>query len=459
MNHTPFLPIVALVGRPNVGKSSLFNRLTKSREALVDATPGLTRDRQYGRVTWRGWSYRLVDTGGFEQTSEEPAAAPVRLQTRLAVEEADAVVFVTDARTGILADDWQVADLLRRAGKPVFCAVNKAEGKGGAEAALEFYQLGLEPVLPLSAAHGMGVDDLQEAVHEALAGAGKGAAMDESAEGEGIRTAVIGCPNAGKSTLINRLLGREQLVVSEQPGTTRDTIDVPITDAGGRRFILVDTAGIRRKSRISLKIEKFSVMAALKALDRAQVAVLTLDPGREISDQDKKIANLALDNGCGLVLAANKWDLVKGGGAAKKAFRERVTDAFPFFSHAPVVFLSAHSGQGVGKLLPEVFRVHEQSRQRIPTGRVNQWLQGVTEKHPPPRSGGRPVKIRFATQVGGSPPTLLLFCNRPEKIHATYKRYLEKQLRERFGFSGVPVRILFRGGGDNPFVGGRSKSA
>ena len=453
MNMSPFIPIIALVGRPNVGKSSLFNRLTRSREALVDATPGLTRDRQYGRVTWNGWTFRLVDTGGFEQVSEEPAAAPVRIQTRLAVEEADAVVFVTDARTGILADDWLVADLLRRSNKTVFCAVNKAEGKAGEEAVLEFYQLGLESVWPISAAHGLGVDDLLNAMRDVLAEKETDTIADEIPP-EAVRTAVIGCPNAGKSTLINQLLGRDQLVVSEQPGTTRDSIDVPLTGVDGRPYILVDTAGIRRKSRISLRIEKFSVIAALKALDRAQVAVLTLDPGREISDQDKKIANLALDNGCGLVLAANKWDLVKGGPAAKKKFQEAIIDAFPSFPHAPVVYLSAHSGWGVEKLLPEVYRVFEGTGLRISTGQINQWLTRVIDKHPPPRSGGRPVKIRFATQVAIAPPTLLLFCNRPEKVHSTYKRYLEKQLRDQFGFSGVPLRIIFRKAGDNPFVGG-----
>ena len=469
MTASPLIPVIALVGRPNVGKSSLFNRLTRTRDALVDATPGLTRDRQYGLATAHdGRKFRLVDTGGFEEVSDEPAAAPVRIQSRLAVEEADAVVLVTDARAGLLADDWLVADLLRRSGKPVICAVNKAEGNAAEGAVFEFHRLGLEPVVAISAAHGLGIEELLAAmlapfplpeVESTADGVIPEPGMEPDLDREPdpddatVRTAVVGCPNAGKSTLINRLLGREQLVVSEQPGTTRDSIDVELTGGDGKPYILVDTAGIRRKSRISLRIEKYSVIAALKAMDRAQVAVLTLDAGREISDQDKKIANLALDNGCGLVLVANKWDLVSGDPAvARRRFQELVVDAFPTFHHAPLVFLSSHSGQGVQKLLPEVRRVFAGTRRRVTTGQLNRWLAESVERHPPARSGGRLVKIRFATQVAVAPPTFLLFTNHPDGIQDSYKRYLDKRLRDTFDFAGVPLRMIFRKGSDNPYV-------
>ncbi|MBF0448797.1 MAG: ribosome biogenesis GTPase Der [Magnetococcales bacterium] len=503
-------PVVALVGRPNVGKSSLFNRFTRSREALVDDTPGLTRDRQYGRVTWYGHTFYVVDTGGFEPKSNEILPNLMREQTLLAVEEADTVVFVTDAKSGPLPDDWVIADLLRRSGTRVICAVNKTEGKGGEQAAFEFYSLGLEPVLPIAAAHNRGIEALRLAILDSLNLTAQEeesdaafsdeelisyeaqqeaeaiyfeqqeqqalSADDEEGETAGdlidwdgldddtdeiieqlpevdepIAVAVVGCPNAGKSSLINALLGENRLVASEVPGTTRDSIDLPFQDAQGRHYVLIDTAGIRRKSRIALRIEKFSVMAALKAVDRAEVAVLVLDAEREeISDQDRRVATLATRAGCGLVIVVNKWDTVTGGRNAQKEFLLKIQEAFPLFPHAPVLFVSARRAKGIANLLDTVNRIWRIGRQRISTGRLNRWLAEATDKHPPPRRAGRAIKIRYMTQIGIEPPTLLIFANRPDQVHETYRRYLENQLRETFDFSGVPVRLLFRKGG-NPY--------
>ncbi|MBF0358667.1 MAG: ribosome biogenesis GTPase Der [Magnetococcales bacterium] len=497
MNKTSqMLPIVALVGRPNVGKSSIFNRFTRSRDALVDDTPGLTRDRQYGKVSWSGRSFHVVDTGGFEPKSADIIPNLMREQTMVAVEEADLVIFVTDAKFGPQPDDWSIADMLRRTDKPVICAVNKTEGKGGIESSYEFYGLGLDPVIPIAAAHGRGMEALRSAVLEALplldgcekhdvAVADDGGwtlpeeleltdlegleqepvyASEEAFdveevdseevdidEGAEVRVAVVGCPNAGKSSLINRLLGEDRLVASEVAGTTRDSIDLPFTDGRGHNFVLIDTAGIRRKGRIALRIEKFSVMAALKAIDRAEVAVLVLDAERDdISDQDRRVATLATNAGCGLVIVVNKWDTVTGGRKAQKEYLLKIEDAFPLFPHAPVLFISAKRGRGISSLLDTVHRVWRVGRQRISTGKLNRWLSEAVEKHPPPRRAGRAIKIRYMTQIAVEPPTVLIFANRPDQVHETYRRYLEKQLREQFDFAGVPIRMLFRKGG-NPF--------
>lgn len=461
------LPLIALVGRPNVGKSSLFNRLTRSRAALVDDTPGLTRDRQYGRVTVDGHTFRVVDTGGFEPENVESLASAMREQTLVAIEEADAIIFVTDAQSGPLADDWAVAELLRCAGKPLVCAINKAEGKGGQEMMLEFHRLGLHPILGISATHAMGISALIGLLFDQLGTKAESPPTLEGAdESEEIRVAVVGCPNAGKSTLINRMVGEERLVVSDVPGTTRDAIDLPVFDSSGRQFILVDTAGIRKKSRISLRIEKYSVLAAIRAMDRAQVAVLLLDAQRGITDQDRRIANLAAESGCGLVLAVNKWDVVgslaegrraagsrEQSGGDRKKFLDEIVYSFPQFTHAPVLFMSAKTGAGLKPLLPTVLRVWESNRLRIATGALNRWLIDVTAQHPPPRLGGRVVKIRYATQVSVNPPTVLLFTNRDVEIHETYRRYLENQLRTHFNFVGASIRINFRASsGENPYA-------
>lgn len=446
-------PLLALVGRPNVGKSSLFNRLTRTRAALVDDTPGLTRDRKYGSGIWEQHAFRVVDTGGFELNSQDSVLVGMQEQAMVAVEEADVILFVTDARTGPLSDDWELAELLRRSGKRVVCVVNKAEGKLGAAGMVEFHALGLHPVVSISATHGMGMDDMMQAAFEPLAlkSVDEEAAVPEN-DSDVVRIAIVGCPNAGKSTLINRLLGEERLVTSDQPGTTRDAVDTPLMDSQGRRFVLVDTAGIRRKSRISLRIEKYAAIAALNAMERARSAVLVLDAVRGVTEQDQRVASYAIDAGCGLVFVVNKWDAMPRGVTAEKAFKQELESAFPRCAHAPVIFVSARTGWRMDRLLPEVYRVWEAGRQRISTGILNRWLADVEAVNPHPRTGGRPVKIRFVSQVRINPPTLLFFVNRPDAVEESYRRYLENRLREQFGFQGVPVRMMFRGGGENPYL-------
>ncbi|MBF0348859.1 MAG: ribosome biogenesis GTPase Der [Magnetococcales bacterium] len=443
--------LVALVGRPNVGKSSLFNRLTRKRQALVDDTPGLTRDRHYGDAVWHDRVFRVVDTGGFEPDLGETINRQVWQQAQLAIEEADVVALVLDARTGPMADDHFLADLLRRSGKPVVCVVNKSDGRDGRHGDADFYSLGLGSVVAVSAAHGIGMEAMIEALFAAIPAPERedSSVGDVIAEtGEAVRVAVVGCPNAGKSSLINRLLGAERLVTSEIPGTTRDAVDMPCVDGRGRRMVLVDTAGIRRKSRISMRIEKYSVIAAIKAMDRAQVVVLVMDAQRGVTDQDQRVAALAMDAGKGLVFAFNKWDLIRG--QEKGTFTRNLWDAFPHFNHAELVFLSALTGKGVEKLADVIHRTHKEGLRHISTGVLNRWLRSVVEKHPPPRRMHRMIRIRYMTQVSTQPPTMLIFANLPDQIHDTYRRYLENQLRESFGFSGVVIRLLFRKG-ENPY--------
>lgn len=444
--------LVALVGRPNVGKSSIFNRLTRSRQALVDDTPGLTRDRHYGEATWEERMFRVVDTGGFEPDDGETIKRQVWHQAQLAYEEADVIVLVLDARVGPMTDDHYLADLLRRSGKPVVCAVNKSDGHVGRHGFAEFYGLGLEPIVSVSAAHGTGMGDLVEALFAAIPQPEVLLAQDQEGEVGSVRVAIVGCPNAGKSSLINRLLGESRLVISDIPGTTRDSIDMPYVDKRGRHMILVDTAGIRKKSRIALRIEKFSVIAAIRSIERAHLVVLVMDAQRGVTDQDQRVAALALDAGKGLVFAVNKWDRMGGGGREERAFADGVIEAFPHFNHARVMFISAMTGRGVDKLVDGVHLTHTEGMRHISTGILNRWLRDAVEKHPPPRRVHRLIRIRYMTQISSMPPTMLIFANLPDQIHQTYRRYLENQLRESFGFGGVVIRLLFRKG-DNPYDG------
>ncbi|WP_081436395.1 ribosome biogenesis GTPase Der [Magnetococcus marinus] len=462
------LPLVALVGRPNVGKSTLFNRLTRTRDALVDDTPGLTRDRQYGIMKRGDTPFPMVDTGGFEADPGETMVSLIRGQTILAIEEADIIVFVVDGSTGPLTDDYAIASHLRSSGKPVIIAANKSEKKA-ATASIEFHELGMEPIIPISSAHGLGIGDLLETLEE-MTDAMEGfcrqpeeqllpleveqenpeVAREPRFKGP-LRLAVVGCPNAGKSSLVNRLVGEERLLASEIAGTTRDSIDVPITDANGETVILVDTAGIRRKSRVSLRVEKFAVIAALKSMERAEVAILVLDAQRGVTDQDKRIGSYALDAGCGLIFAVNKWDTMPPGQQTIRSFQEGLAIHFPRLTHCPVIFLSAKSGKRVEKLLPTARKVRQATQMRVSTSNLNRWLEQAIEKKAPPRAAGRPVKIRYCSQVSSSPPTFVFFCNRPEKMEESYKRYLENQLREAFALDGTPIRIMFKGG-ENPFA-------
>jgi GTP-binding protein len=435
-------PIVAIVGRANVGKSTLFNRLTKERRAIVDDTPGITRDRLVSEVSWGDRSFCLVDTGGLEADAEEGFGgiqALVRRQAQAAVSEADVVIFLADGKRGLHPGDAQVVDFLRRSGKPVLYAVNKIDGPEREEDAYEFYQLGLECMFPISAAHGYGVREFMDVLVEMLP-----PAPEEEAAGRGIRVAVIGRPNVGKSSLVNRVLGVERVLVSEVPGTTRDAVDVAFT-FGGESYVLVDTPGIRRRSKTVDKLEKFSVLKALKSIERCQVALLLVDASEGITDQDVRIAGYIHERRRAAVVVLNKWDLVEKGPRRQKEIDESVGYALKFMPYGPVVRLSAMTGSRVHRLLPTVSSVFAQYSTRVTTATLNEAIARAVAHHEPPLHRGRRVKILYATQASVRPPTFVLFVTRPEAIHFSYERYLTNQIREAFSLDKTPIRLVFRG--------------
>jgi GTPase len=431
-------PIIAIVGRPNVGKSTLFNRLSRSRNALVDDTPGVTRDRLYATILHDNIPLTLVDTGGFEDLGQDPLLGMVREQVLRAVEEADGIIFVVDGRQGILPGDEEMADILRRGKKGVYLAVNKIDGPEHEHLAVEFYRLGIDPVLPVSAAHGYGIKSLLAAVTAHI----PETPPDHDDEDQ-IRISVLGRPNAGKSSLINRILGHDRLLVSALPGTTRDSIDTPFTWQG-KKYLLIDTAGIRRKSRVRGKIEKFSVIKALRSLDRCHIATILLDADREISEQDARICGYAFDKGKGIVLAVNKWDVVKGD-QRKRTFLESEMDRrLKFVSFAPVIRLSALTGERVMRLFQKIDLVYADYSRRIRTADVNRSLAEMIQKHPPPRIGKGFLKFFYATQSSTRPPTFVVFVNRPDMVHFSYERFLTNQIRDHFNLAHTPIRLVFR---------------
>ncbi len=431
-------PIIAIVGRPNVGKSTLFNRLSRSRDALVDNTPGVTRDRLYATIVHDNISFTLVDTGGFEDLGQDPLLGMVREQVLRAVEESDGIIFLVDGRQGIMPGDEEMADILRRTKKKVYLAVNKIDGPELEHLSMEFYRLGIEPVLSVSAAHGYGVKTLLAAVTADIP-----QTPPEWEDKEQIRISVLGRPNAGKSSLINRILGHDRLVVSDLPGTTRDSVDTPFTWQG-KKYLLIDTAGIRRKSRVKKRIEKFSIIKALRSLDRCHIAAILLDAEREISEQDARICGYALDKGKGIVLAVNKWDLVKRD-QRKRAFLESEMERrLKFVSFAPVVRLSALTGERVMRLLEKIDLVYADYSRRVRTAEVNKARAEMIQKHPPPRIGRGFLKFFYATQSNTKPPTFVVFVNRPDMVHFSYERFLSNQLRDHFGLIHTPIRLLFR---------------
>ncbi len=449
-------PVIALVGRPNVGKSTLFNRLAGRRAAIVLDTPGVTRDRNYADVDWAGRALSIVDTGGFEPASRDRLMQQVREQARLAVEEAAAVLLVVDAREGLTEVDREVAELLRRSGKPLFVAANKVDGaRAEAEAPIaEFHRLGFGEVHAVSAEHGRGVADLLDAVVEALRLPPAPPPPEvelpgPDEEGEAatapareIRLAIVGRPNVGKSTLVNALLRQERFVVSDLPGTTRDSIDAAI-EHRGRRFVLTDTAGIRRKRSIALKVEAYSVVRAMRAIDEADVAACLLDAGEAGVEQDARLLGLVVEKGRALVTVVNKWDLAEKAGATRDWYRGELRKRLPFVAFAPMLFLSARSGKGVEKLLDTAARLMEQFRARFPTRALNELIEAVQVEHPAPLARGRPVKLYYAAQVAYAPPTFVIQCSRPEAIGDPYRRFVENRLREAFGLE-VPVRIVYQ---------------
>jgi GTP-binding protein len=434
-------PLVAIVGRPNVGKSTLFNRLAGRRLALVEDVPGVTRDRQYADAEWAGKAFTIIDTGGFVPGDADPLLQQVREQAQLAIEEAAAIALVVDARAGLSGADQEVANLLRRSGKPVVLVVNKVDTSRNADTMLaDFYALGIEATVAVSAEHALGIDEFLDQLTARLPAYQP---EPEPEEGEGaVRVAIIGRPNVGKSTLVNALLGQPRVVASPVPGTTRDPIDSELTFQG-RPYVLTDTAGIRRKRSIAHQIEKYSVVAALKTLDRSDVAVLLLDATEPAVDQDAKLAGLVEDKGRALIVVVNKWDLVPPEKRKEDTFRDELKYTMKFVAFAPMIFTSALQGKKVDKVLELAGQLYDQFHFRAPTPKLNKWLEYVVDNHPTPMVSGKPLRLYYIAQVGSAPPTFALTCNKPEDVPEHYKRYLLNQLRETFGLR-VPIHLLFR---------------
>lgn len=454
-------PLVALVGRPNVGKSTLFNRLVGRRMAVVSEVPGTTRDRLYADAEWAGASFTIVDTGGIEATSgwySEPLSEDserflpsIINQAQIAIQDAEVIIHVVDGQAGVTAADREVADILRRSDKPVLIAANKLESGRIRDQAFEFYELATGEVFAISALHGTGVGDLLDAVVEALPYV-VSTAEDEERDDESIKVALLGKPNAGKSTLLNKLLGQERAIVSPIAGTTRDATDTHLR-WHGTPFTLIDTAGIRRRGKIDPGVEKYSVLRAIKAMRRADVSLLLLDATAGITNQDTHIAGMLVEESAAVVVLVNKWDAVEDKDAyTMHNFTEEIRRELNFLPYAPILFISAQTGQRVSKILPLVMQVNAARYRRIPTGRLNRLMRDAVTRHPPPGKGGAHVKFFYATQADTVPPTFVFFVNKPEWVHFSYQRYLENQIRAQEDFTGTPIRLFFRARSEDRFA-------
>ncbi|UCG39799.1 MAG: ribosome biogenesis GTPase Der [bacterium] len=443
------MPVVAIVGRPNVGKSTLFNRILGRRQAIVEDEPGVTRDRNYGAASWAGREFTLVDTGGLDPLAEEGLFTLTRQQALVAVQEADVILFVVDTRSGLTATDDEVARLLRRTDKPVVVIANKSEGQSRELESSQFYSLGLGEVFPVSALHGTGVAEALEHLVEVLPE--KELPAEESHD---IRVAVVGRPNTGKSTLINRILGEERVLVSEVPGTTADTVDTLVV-RGERRYLFVDTAGVRRKARVSKGLEHYSVLRALSAVERCQVCLLLVEGQQGMVDQDLRIAGLVEERGRGLVLCLNKWDLVEKDHRTFDAMAREIREKMFFFAHAPIISISALTGLRVERIFEVVEDVYRETGRQLTTRQVNEVVLKAVERFQPHLVRGRRLKFYYATQVGVHPPTFVIFTNRPGEIKDSYIRYLERTMREEFGFVGTPIRLRFKRGREDRKKSGR----
>ena len=437
-------PIVAIVGRPNVGKSTLFNKLVGKRLSIVDDTPGVTRDRIYGKCEWLNREFTLIDTGGIEPRTDDTILAQMREQAMLAIDSADCIIFVTDMTTGVTANDADVADMLMKSGKPVVLAVNKDDNIGAPPPEFyEFYNLGLGDPISVSAVHGHGTGNLLEAVFKNLP-----PEEPEEYEENAIKVAVIGKPNVGKSSLVNYLTGEERSIVSDIAGTTRDAIDSEVI-RGDDRYIFIDTAGMRRKAKVTENIEHFSVLRALMAVDRADVCVVMIDATVGFTEQDSKVAGYAHDKGKACVIAVNKWDAVPDKtDKTMSEFTKKLENDFSFMSYAPFVFISAKTGARVEKLFDLIKIVHEQHNRRISTGVLNDMLSYATSRVQPPSDKGKRLKVYYMTQASTAPPTFVIFCNSKELFHYSYQRYLENQIRETFGLDKTPIKISIRERGE-----------
>ena len=436
--------IVAVVGRPNVGKSTLFNRIVGKRMSIVDDTPGVTRDRIYAKAEWLGKEFMLVDTGGIEPDSKDVILSQMRMQAQLAIDKADVIIFVTDVTSGVTANDADVAAMLQKSGKPVVLCVNKCVGIG--EVPFLFYVfffLGLGDPIAVSSVHGHGTGDLLDAVFENMPEENPQREYSEDA----IKVAVIGKPNAGKSSLVNKIAGEQRMIVSNIAGTTRDAVDTVI-ERDGQEYVLIDTAGIRRKSKVNEQIEKYSVLRAYMAVDRADVCVIMIDATEGFTEQDSKVAGYAHEQGKASVIAINKWDAVEKDGKTMQEFTKKLEVDFSFMSYAPFVFISALTGQRVDKLFEQIKYTYSQNIRRISTGTLNDMLGYATARVQPPSDKGKRLKLYYMTQASAKPPTIVIFCNDKELFHYSYQRYIENQIRESFGLDGTPIKIIARERGE-----------
>lgn len=436
-------PVVAIVGRPNVGKSTLFNKLVGARLSIVDDKPGVTRDRIYGDCEWLGHRFLLVDTGGIEPRADDVILSQMRAQANIAIATADVIVLVTDLRSGVVATDQDVANMLQKSGKPVILCVNKCDSVGSPDPEFyEFYNLGMGDPIAVSAVHGHGTGDLLDAVIAYFP-----PESEEEEEDDTIKVAVIGKPNVGKSSLINRISGQERAIVSDIAGTTRDATDTRIENQYGK-FTFIDTAGIRRKSKVTDAIEKYSIIRARTAVERANVCVIMIDATEGFTEQDSKVAGIALDQGKGCIVVVNKWDAVEKDGNTMREYKEKLAVDFAFMKFAPFVFISAKTGQRVDRLFEQIAYVYAQSTMRISTGKLNEILGAATARVQPPTDKGKRLKIYYVTQASVCPPTFVFFVNNAQLFHFSYQRYLENQIREVFGLEGTPVRFIIRERGE-----------
>ncbi|MBQ7160267.1 MAG: ribosome biogenesis GTPase Der [Clostridia bacterium] len=440
-------PVIAIVGRPNVGKSTLFNKLTGTRMAIVEDTPGVTRDRIYCETEWNGRSLMLVDTGGIEPRTDDAMLAHMRVQAEIAIETSDVIVFMTDVTAGVTADDREVAHMLQKSGKPLVLAVNKCDRTGEPPLQFyEFYELGIEgDPIPVSSLHGSGSGDLLDRVCELL----PDEIEEPEEEKDTVKVAFIGKPNAGKSSIINRFLGEDRLIVSDIPGTTRDSIDTLVVNGHGR-YTFIDTAGMRRQSKIDSKIEHYSVLRAKLAVDRADVCVIMVDGAAGVSEQDARIAGIAHEAGKPSIICVNKWDLVEKDTNTASEYTKDVYDTLSFMTYAPVAFVSALTGQRTDRLYDMINSVYAMSHKRVTTGMLNDVLNDATARVQPPSDKGKRLKIYYMTQNAVAPPTFVIFCNSAALFHFSYQRYIENQLRTVFGFEGTPIKLIIRQKGDAP---------
>lgn len=439
-------PVIAIVGRPNVGKSTLFNKLIGERRAIVEDTPGVTRDRLYGETEWRGKSLIVIDTGGIEPKTDDIILSQMRLQAEIAIESADVIAFVCDVRTGVTADDREIAVMLKKSGKPIIPVINKCDRVGDLPYEFyEFYELGFEcDPIPVSSVHGTGTGDMLDAVCDKLKD------FDEREDEEsGIKVAVIGKPNAGKSSLINRIVGEKRLIVSNIPGTTRDAVDTVVTNKYGT-YTFIDTAGIRRSARIKDAVEHYSVLRSHTAVERADVCLIMIDAAEGITEQDEKIAGIAHEAGRASIIVVNKWDSIADkDNSTVNEYNDKIRTALGYMPYAPIIYVSALTGQRVTNLFEHIDYVYGQSVMRVTTGMLNDVLRDAMIRVQPPTDKGKRLKIYYMTQIGIKPPTFVIFCNNAELFHFSYQRYIENCLRSTFGFKGTPIKLIIREKGDD----------